>query len=109
MQDTRTNYPLKGHGKYPGKKLDLEQKWNCTSCYLCSSICPTSCIDIQGEKNQGKLDVGKLPISFNLTLLNCTQCKLCVDVCPSAALDLEGVYSSSNFDKPINFIEINKN
>lgn len=95
---------VKEHNNYPNKKLDIDGNWNCTTCYLCSEVCPTNCIVIKGEKNQSKLLLGIQPKSFEITLKNCTQCKLCIDVCPTASLDFQGSYTDSDFEKPLNLV-----
>lgn len=93
---------------FPRKAINQDDQWKCTTCYLCSDVCPVNCIEIKGEANQGKLTEGNLPKSFQIDLVKCSQCGLCVDVCPTAALDLKGEYSFQDFNSPINFLEKTK-
>lgn len=105
IQESNISGSFSAHLKYPDKKLDFEGHWKCTSCYLCSDICPSSCIHITGEKNREQLSEGKCPKSFVINLKNCTQCKLCVDVCPTESLGFDGQYEDISFKDGINLLE----
>lgn len=105
LQESSSSTNPAGHYKYPGRKLDFEGNWNCTTCYLCSDVCPSKCIQISGEKNQAQLTEGKIPKSYIIDLKNCTQCMLCIDVCPTASLMLQHSYSDLDFKNGINLVE----
>tara|TARA_Y100000389_G_scaffold168063_1_gene173564 strand:- start:214 stop:639 length:426 start_codon:yes stop_codon:yes gene_type:complete len=105
LQESNASTNSACHYKYPGRKLDFEGNWNCTTCYLCSDICPSKCIQISGEKNQGQLTEGKAPKALIIGLKSCTQCMLCIDVCPTAALVLHPSYSDSDFNSGVNLVE----
>lgn len=105
LEETKVSFKTPVYGNYPQQKFDVEGQWNCTSCYLCSDVCPTNCIAITGDKNQGSLAEGPRPKSYKIELKDCTQCKLCVDICPTAALDLNGVYTNFDFNLPLDFKE----
>lgn len=105
LQETSSAINSTVHNKYPSAKLDFEGNWNCTTCYLCSDVCPSKCITISGDKNLGQLTEGKAPKSLKISLKNCTQCKLCIDACPTASLFLQPCYSDSDFENGVNLVE----
>ncbi len=84
---------------YPKFKLNEGTgSFNCTSCKLCSDICPTNCISVEGTVDVNDIRVGNSPKSFLLDLSSCTQCNKCIDVCPVDALSNQGRYAQSYFD-----------
>lgn len=104
----KEDFSIKGYSHFPHLNFTSDAKWNCTSCYLCSEICPSSCIEISGEKNTRSLIEGKNPKQFSVDLSRCSQCQLCVDVCPTAALHSNGIYPEDSFKAPLELIEYNK-
>ena len=57
----------------------------CVACYLCSAVCPVSCISMQSvEKADGRRHAAWFRINFG----RCIYCGLCEEACPTAAIQL---------------------
>lgn len=89
-QRKKTNYIDNNYSlhlkKNPILLKDQNQMLRCTSCNLCSLVCPTSCIDIDLGDNVN-LTEGKPPKSFKIKMNQCLFCLYCVDVCPVDAIN----------------------
>lgn len=68
----------------------------CTSCNLCSDVCPTSCISIESK------GVEKTPLKFDLDISNCVFCGECINACPVDALRFDNLsVLSSQLTSPL--------
>lgn len=57
----------------------------CVACYLCSAVCPVSCISMQSaEKTDGR----RFARWFRINLGRCIYCGLCEEACPTSAIQL---------------------
>jgi len=57
----------------------------CVACYLCSSVCPVSCISMQSaELKDGRRYAAWFRINFG----RCIYCGLCEEACPTSAIQL---------------------
>ena len=57
----------------------------CVACYLCSAVCPVSCISMQSaEKEDGRRYARWFRINFG----RCIYCGLCEEACPTSAIQL---------------------
>jgi len=57
----------------------------CVACYLCSAVCPVSCISMQSaEREDGRRYAAWFRINFG----RCIYCGLCEEACPTSALQL---------------------
>ncbi|AOY58595.1 NADH-quinone oxidoreductase subunit NuoI [Desulfococcus multivorans] len=57
----------------------------CVACYLCSAVCPVSCISMQSaEKSDGRRYARWFRINFG----RCIYCGLCEEACPTSAIQL---------------------
>lgn len=57
----------------------------CVACYLCSAVCPVSCISMQSaEKDDGRRYASWFRINFG----RCIYCGLCEEACPTSAIQL---------------------
>ncbi|GBC62604.1 NADH-quinone oxidoreductase subunit NuoI [Desulfonema ishimotonii] len=57
----------------------------CVACYLCSAVCPVSCISMQSaEKHDGRRYAKWFRINFG----RCIYCGLCEEACPTSAIQL---------------------
>ena len=57
----------------------------CVACYLCSAVCPVSCISMQSaEKDDGRRYARWFRINFG----RCIYCGLCEEACPTSAIQL---------------------
>ena len=85
--------------QYPEYKRDLPERSRarivlthdpdgterCVACYLCSAVCPVSCISMQSaEKEDGRRYAKWFRINFG----RCIYCGLCEEACPTSAIQL---------------------
>ena len=57
----------------------------CVACYLCSAVCPVSCISMQSVAGEG----GRRQAAwFRINFGRCIYCGLCEEACPTAAIQL---------------------
>ncbi len=57
----------------------------CVACYLCSAVCPVSCISMQSaEREDGRRYAAWFRINFG----RCIYCGLCEEACPTSAIQL---------------------
>ena len=57
----------------------------CVACYLCSAVCPVSCISMQSaEKEDGR----RYAEWFRINFARCIYCGLCEEACPTSAIQL---------------------
>lgn len=69
----------------------------CISCGQCARECPSSCIDLAGEKREGVK--GKVLVRYVYDYTACSLCGNCVDVCPAGALAFSSEYELASFSK----------
>ncbi|MGB5987193.1 MAG: NADH-quinone oxidoreductase subunit NuoI [Desulfobacterales bacterium] len=64
---------------------DPDGRERCVACYLCSAVCPVSCISMQSaEQADGRRHAAWFRINFG----RCIYCGLCEEACPTAAIQL---------------------
>ncbi|NNG00742.1 MAG: NADH-quinone oxidoreductase subunit NuoI [Desulfobacteraceae bacterium] len=64
---------------------DPDGRERCVACYLCSAVCPVSCISMQSaEKPDGRRYAAWFRINFG----RCIYCGLCEEACPTSAIQL---------------------
>ena len=57
----------------------------CVACYLCSAVCPVSCISMQSaQKGDGR----RYATWFRINFARCIYCGLCEEACPTSAIQL---------------------
>ncbi len=97
--------------QYPEKKREYSQRFrgehyisvdenkieNCTSCYLCQTVCPAECITIIAEErpadeNPYGVRKEKRPARFDIDALRCCFCGFCEEACPKDAIKLSRNY-----------------
>jgi NADH-quinone oxidoreductase subunit I len=72
----------------------------CVACFMCSTVCPTQCITIEAEEEDGDYaDKEKRPASFEINLLRCIFCGLCVEACPEDAIGMTTDYELANYTR----------
>lgn len=82
---------------YPEVKPDLPERWRgrivltkdpqgeerCVACYLCSSVCPSNAITIQGSERDDERRYAK---TFELDFSRCIFCGMCEEACPTLSI-----------------------
>ena len=64
---------------------DPDGQERCVACYLCSSVCPVDCIEIQGTEDASER---RYPESFEINFSRCIFCGMCEEACPTLAIQL---------------------
>jgi NADH-quinone oxidoreductase subunit I len=65
--------------------LDPDGGERCVACYLCSGVCPVSCISMQSaERPDGR----RYAAWFRINFARCIYCGLCEEACPTSAIQL---------------------
>jgi len=57
----------------------------CVACYLCSAVCPVSCISMQSEERG---DGRRYARWFRINFSRCIFCGFCEEACPTLAIQL---------------------
>jgi NADH-quinone oxidoreductase subunit I len=57
----------------------------CVACYLCSAVCPVSCISMQSAERE---DGRRYASWFRINFARCIYCGLCEEACPTSAIQL---------------------
>jgi len=64
---------------------DPDGNERCVACYLCSAVCPVSCISMQSaERKDGR----RYAAWFRINFARCIYCGLCEEACPTSAIQL---------------------
>jgi NADH-quinone oxidoreductase subunit I len=68
----------------------------CVACYLCSAVCPVSCISMQSveDEKDGRRSAGWFRINFS----RCILCGMCEEACPTLAIQLTPDYEFCKYD-----------
>ncbi len=61
----------------------------CVACYLCSAVCPVSCISMQSAERE---DGRRYAAWFRINFARCIYCGLCEEACPTAAIQLTPMF-----------------
>jgi NADH-quinone oxidoreductase subunit I len=64
---------------------DLDGGERCVACYLCSAVCPVSCISMQSAEGE---DGRRYARWFRINFSRCIYCGLCEEACPTLAIQL---------------------
>jgi NADH-quinone oxidoreductase subunit I len=67
----------------------------CVACYLCSAVCPVSCISMQSAQRE---DGRRYARWFRINLARCIYCGLCEEACPTLAIQLTPDFETSTRD-----------
>ena len=63
----------------------------CVACYLCSAVCPVSCISMQSaERDDGR----RFATWFRINFARCIYCGLCEEACPTSAIQLTPLFET---------------
>jgi NADH-quinone oxidoreductase subunit I len=89
--------------KYPEYKRELPERSRgriiltvspdgeerCVACYLCSAVCPVSCISMAAAERE---DGRRYAAWFRINFARCIYCGLCEEACPTLAIQLTPEY-----------------
>jgi len=67
----------------------------CVACYLCSAVCPVSCISMQSAEME---DGRRYAAWFRINFGRCIYCGLCEEACPTAAIQLTPDFENCRYD-----------
>jgi len=67
----------------------------CVACYLCSAVCPVSCISMQSAERE---DGRRWAPWFRINFARCIYCGLCEEACPTLAIQLTPHYEFCSYD-----------
>lgn len=96
--------------QYPEEKVYLSPRYRgrivltrdpdggerCVGCYLCSAVCPVSCIALQATQD----DTGRrYPEFFRINFSRCIFCGLCEEACPTYAIQLTPDFEMSEYNR----------
>ena len=74
---------------------DPDGQERCVACYLCSGVCPVSCISMQSEEREGGRRGAKW---FRINFARCIYCGLCEEACPTLAIQLTPFFETCEHD-----------
>jgi formate hydrogenlyase subunit 6/NADH:ubiquinone oxidoreductase subunit I len=81
---------------FPQFIIDPETKTHrCIACEMCSRICPSQLITVEGTKFPGEKQ--KRATKYIHEHQYCSLCGLCVEVCPTTALEFSKVYRLAGY------------
>jgi len=96
--------------QYPEEKPYIPPRWRgrivltrdpdgqerCVACYLCSAVCPVSCIALQAaEDEHGR----RYPRFFRINFSRCIFCGFCEEACPTYAIQLTNDFEMCEYDR----------
>lgn len=74
---------------------DPDGEERCVACYLCSAVCPVSCISMQSvEREDGR----RYASWFRINFARCIYCGLCEEACPTSAIQLTPYFETCERD-----------
>lgn len=74
---------------------DPDGNERCVACYLCSAVCPVSCISMQSCV---RADGRRFAQWFRINLGRCIYCGLCEEACPTSAIQLTPDFENCRMD-----------
>lgn len=78
-----------------------QKKYRCTSCGICSKVCPTQCIWITRKKDA----VSGKPIpqseDFFIDIDKCMNCGFCAEFCPFDAIKMDHDFEVSTYERGV--------
>ena len=74
---------------------DPDGEERCVACYLCSGVCPVSCISMQSAERE---DGRRYARWFRINFARCIYCGLCEEACPTLAIQLTSHFETCERD-----------
>ena len=66
----------------------------CVACFLCSGVCPVSCISMEAAQRE---DGRRYAPWFRINFSRCIYCGLCEEACPTLAIQLTPDFEHCNY------------
>ena len=74
---------------------DPEGEERCVACFLCSAVCPVSCISmVAAEREDGR----RWAPWFRINFARCIYCGMCEEACPTLAIQLTPDFEFCAYD-----------
>jgi NADH-quinone oxidoreductase subunit I len=81
------------------EREDGKKVHRCTSCGICSKVCPPQCIWIERTMNPATGRPVPEPAEFYIDIDLCMNCGLCAEFCPFDAIKMDHDYEVSVYDR----------
>ena len=78
---------------------DGTRKDRCTSCGICSKVCPPQCIWIVRSNDPETGRPIPAPTEFYIDIDICMSCGLCAEYCPFDAIKMDHVYELASYER----------
>jgi len=78
---------------------DGSKKYRCTSCGICSKVCPPQCIWIERGTNPKTGRPVPDPAEFYIDIDICMNCGMCAEFCPFDAIKMDHDYELAVYDR----------
>jgi NADH-quinone oxidoreductase subunit I len=74
---------------------DPDGEERCVACYLCSAVCPVSCISMESAERE---DGRRWAPWFRINFARCIYCGFCEEACPTLAIQLTSDFETCQYD-----------
>lgn len=81
------------------ENADGTRKDRCTSCGICTKVCPPQCIWIVRSNDPETGRPIPAPSEFFIDIDICMNCGLCAEFCPFDAIKMDHVYELASYDR----------
>jgi NADH-quinone oxidoreductase subunit I len=81
-----------------------EREFRCTSCGICSKVCPPQCIWITRSNDPKTGRPIPSPTFFSIDIDICMNCGLCAEYCPFDAIKMDHDYELASYDRSADHI-----
>ncbi|MCJ7566852.1 MAG: 4Fe-4S binding protein [Anaerolineales bacterium] len=81
------------------ENADGTRKDRCTSCGICTKVCPPQCIWIMRSNDPETGRPIPAPTEFFIDIDICMNCGLCAEYCPFDAIKMDHVYELASYDR----------
>lgn len=78
---------------------DGDRELRCTSCGICSKVCPPQCIWITRSNDPKTGRPIPTPSNFFIDIDVCMNCGLCAEFCPFDAIKMDHDYELASYDR----------
>ncbi len=81
-----------------------EKNYRCTSCGICSKVCPPQCIWIVRKTDPVTGKPVPEPAEFYVDIDICMNCGFCAEFCPFDAIKMDHDFEIASYDRRVNHI-----